>query len=130
MLTDMWQESIVAPLSGIERHGMGAFEQNALMNVRAMLRQQYRSPPPIRDLAKRVALNEHRLKTGFRLLFGKSIYEYARTVRMESARQLLEDSALSVGQVASMVGYVNTSHFARAFRGEYGVNPRDFRFGS
>ena len=82
------------------------------------------------ELAKLVALNEHKLKTGFREIYGKSIYEYIRSIRMENASHLLENMDLSISEIAGMVGYVNTSHFAAAFRNAYGLNPRDFRLGA
>lgn len=130
MLAGVWQESIVAPLSGMERSEMGSFEQRALRNARDILTTKYLTPPTTQALARMVALNEFSLKTGFKQLFGKSVYEYVRSLRMENARHLLENDAMSIGQVAAMVGYTNASHFARAFRSEYGINPKDFRFGS
>ena len=129
MLSDVWQDFIVTPLSNKEFDRINTFEQNALMEARNILNCQYITPPTIQQLARKVALNEFQLKTGFKRLFGKSIYEYVRSIRMENARYMLEDNSLTIGQIAAMVGYVNTSHFARAFRGIYGVNPKDFRFG-
>jgi AraC-like DNA-binding protein len=48
---------------------------------------------------------------------------------MKHAMHLLEDADLSISEIAGRVGYVNTSHFAAAFRKEYGLNPSHFRFG-
>lgn len=129
LLSDLWQENIIFPLTGRKQVAYSGFERKALSEAKEILSGRYSSPPTIPELAKMVALNEHKLKTAFRDLYGKSIYEFIRSLRMETAIHLLEDRDLSIGEVAGMVGYVNTSHFASAFRNEYGLNPSDFRLG-
>lgn len=130
LLAEIWQENIVERLSAISRINRTDLDMQALMNARNILCQRYMEPPTIYKLARMVAMNEYTLKQGFRLAFGKSIHEFARSVRMEHARDLLEDRSMSIGQVAAMVGYANASHFARAFRNEFGINPKKFRIGS
>ena len=90
----------------------------------------YASPPTISELSKMIALNEYKLKIGFRNLYGKSIHNFVRSIRMENAKYLLENRDLSIGQIANLSGYINASHFARAFREEYGLNPNNFRCGA
>ena len=127
LVSDLWQEHIITPLSGRPRTTQSSFDKRALQKAGDILANRYAEPPTIAELAKIVALNEHKLKTGFRDMYGKSIYEFVRCLRMETASHLLENMDLSVSEVAGMVGYVNTSHFAAAFRGAYGQNPSDFR---
>lgn len=130
LVADLWQEKIVAPLAGMTRLAMDPFMQKALLQAREILSRQYLKPPTTAVLARMVALNEHSLKSGFRQMFGRSMYEFVRMIRMENACYLMENETFSIGEIAAMVGYVNSSHFARAFRNEYGMNPSEFRFGS
>ena len=129
LISDLWQDKIVLPLTGQIRVSCSGFEKKALLEAKEILSDSYSSPPTIPELAKMVLLNEHKLKTGFRDMYGKSIYEFVRSMRMENAIHLLENMDLSITEIAGMVGYVNTSHFASAFRNEYGMNPSDFRLG-
>ncbi len=130
LLSDLWQENIILPLTGQKRIAYSAFEKKALLEAKKILSANYYSPPTIHELSKMVVLNEYKLKTAFRDMYGKSIYKYIRSLRMKNARHLLENMDLSISEIAGMVGYVNTSHFAAAFRNEYGLNPSDFRFGA
>jgi AraC-like DNA-binding protein len=57
--------------------------------------------------------------TGFRQLVDES--------RFEIARQMLEDSALEVSQIASMLDYADASAFTRAFRRWSGTTPARWR---
>jgi AraC-like DNA-binding protein len=68
-------------------------------------------------------LNEYKLKTGFKALFGKPVYDYLLDKRMEYARLLLEKQTFHVYEVAEMVGYSDSSSFSKAFFKRYGYRP-------
>lgn len=128
LLTDLWQENVIERIKGrVQKSIFSDFEKRALGEAKAILMENYASPPTISELSKMIALNEYKLKIGFRELFGKSIHGFVRSIRMENAKYLLENRDLSIGQIANLSGYVNASHFARAFREEYGLNPNNFR---
>ena len=46
---------------------------------------------------------------------------------MGKAAELLKLTALPVAEVGRAVGYPNQLHFSRAFKGVYGVSPREWR---
>ena len=48
---------------------------------------------------------------------------------MHHAQRQLADGKLSVLHVAADLGYSNASHFAAAFRKQFGVNPSAFKTG-
>lgn len=129
ILSLLWQNNVVNPLKGIKACSYNSADQKALQEAEHILNNNYTNPPTISQLSKMVALNEYKLKKGFREMFGKTIYEYVRELRMRNAKNLLENDNLSISQVAYMVGYINTSHFARAFKKKYGLNPSDLRRG-
>ena len=58
---------------------------------------------------------------------GTTFQELVDQCRYEMARQMLEDSALEVGQVAAMLDYADGRAFARAFRRWSGISPTDWR---
>lgn len=76
----------------------------------------------IAKLARRVGLNERRLKEGFRLAIGQSVHSYLRTVRLDAAALLLSNGA-SVTEAAHAVGFENLSHFSKIFREHKGMLP-------
>lgn len=95
----------------------------SLERAKMILDQQYAEPPTIAALARQIYLNEYKLKTGFKQVYGKPVYAYVMDRRMETARVLLEEKALRVKEVAALVGYTNISHFSAAFRKKFGINP-------
>lgn len=54
---------------------------------------------------------------------GDTVANALRTARMSHARRLLVRTRLSVGAIATAVGYRNEAAFSRAFRASEGVNP-------
>jgi AraC-like DNA-binding protein len=100
----------------------------ALQRARRLLLEHMASPPGLPALARAVALNEFKLKAGFRTLFGASVFGYLRVQRMERARRLLlAQRELSVIEIAARVGYQNPSKFSAAFRKHFGLPPSALR---
>ena len=58
---------------------------------------------------------------------GTNFQELVDQCRFEMARQMLEDSAMDVTQVATMLDYADGRAFARAFRRWSGTSPTDWR---
>ena len=81
-------------------------------------------PPPLKTLCRQHGLNLNKLQHGFHRLYGQSVYGYLREYRLQRARQLLEAAEMNVSQVAWNVGYVNVSHFTRAYKRRFGLLPK------
>ena len=82
----------------------------------------------IKALSSRFALSSTLLRSCFKAVYGLPLGLFIRQTRLSHAAQLLaEDSSLSIGEVASRVGYANHSRFASAFRRLYGLTPSEYR---
>ncbi len=67
----------------------------------------------------------------FVLLFtkatGLSPHQYVLRARIDSAKLLLKDEALSIADVSRLTGFRTQEHFTKVFRKIVGVTPREFR---
>ncbi|MEO0536320.1 MAG: AraC family transcriptional regulator [Cyanobacteria bacterium P01_A01_bin.123] len=97
--------------------------------ARDILVQHLCTPPSLMALARRVGLNDCTLKQGFRHLFGTTVFGYLRDCRMAQAQHLLQQSELTVAQVAAQVGYRNPEAFSTAFRRKFAVSPKAYQLG-
>ena len=115
-LSDVRPQQAEAPLSRrqIER----------LHQARAAITARMAAPPSLRELSREVALSTTLLKRGFRQLFGETVFEHLRNLRLERARELLLEEGASVKEAAWSVGYASLSHFAHAFGERFGASPR------
>ncbi|MEL6384276.1 MAG: AraC family transcriptional regulator [Cyanobacteria bacterium J06626_18] len=85
------------------------------------------NPPSLLELARQVGINDHKLKKGFRQVFGTTAFGYLLQYRLERARQLLATGELSVTEAAHQVGFANRSYFTKAFCKQFGLTPGAYR---
>jgi len=86
-----------------------------------------KKPPSIKSLSKQVALNEFKLKNGFRQFFNTGIFEWLWERRMQHARNLILTTNTPIKEISATVGYPLTTSFITAFRRRFGVTPGALR---
>ena len=96
--------------------------------AREILLEHIGEPLTIRELSRKVAINECYLKKGFKELFGTTIFDFYQSQRMEHARYLLYEKGLSVTDVSVQLGYSSISHFSTAFKKLTGLKPCELLF--
>ncbi|WP_321413768.1 AraC family transcriptional regulator [uncultured Desulfobacter sp.] len=104
----------------------GDHHMEKIIHAGEILKQEMAEPPGARDLAYRVGLNHNQLVHGFREVFGTGPFEYLRAIRLQKARTLIAGHECNVTQAAAGVGYSSLSHFSKAFKETFGINPKAF----
>lgn len=79
----------------------------------------------INEIAKRVAINENKLKYGFKKLFNTSPGNMILETKMHEAKRLLEESDYNINEVAEIIGYKYAQNFTKAFIDFFGKKPSD-----
>lgn len=98
-------------------------EKNKIVKVREIIDLEFDKPLPIRELSRRVLINECYLKKGFKTMFGSSINEYQQVLRISKAKELLQNDGVPVSKVADILGYSSISHFSTAFKKATNMKP-------
>jgi AraC family transcriptional regulator len=98
-------------------------EREKIIKAREVLLQHIGEPLTIKELSRKVAINECYLKKGFKEMFGTTIFDFYQGQRMEHAKYLLYNKGLSVTEVSAMLGYSSISHFSTAFKKHTGIKP-------
>lgn len=81
----------------------------------------------LEEVSQSVHMNTAYFSTMFKKQTGRKYIDYLTDLRMEKARNLLENTDLKIGNIAMMVGYSSTKHFARVYKEKYGVTPGSSR---
>lgn len=105
-------------------------DRQRLIRARGLLLENLGKAPSLPELAREAGMSLPKLTRGFRQVFGNSVYGVFQQARMAQARSRLLAGEGSVMRVASDLGYANASHFATAFRKQFGINPSEIRFRS
>ncbi|WP_145036685.1 response regulator [Paenibacillus sp. Y412MC10] len=79
------------------------------------------------DVAKRVNLSRSYFYQCFKEIVGYSFNEYLRKVRIDKAREYLEQTARPIVWIAKQTGYEDEKYFSRTFREQTGMLPSEYR---
>jgi two-component system response regulator YesN len=82
------------------------------------------------EIARAVNLSPAHLRYLFKAETGMSIMQYQKTLKLEEARRLLEQTFLSGKEIMSRIGITDESHFVRDFKQSYGMTPAQYRASS
>jgi len=122
---------IIAEVLGrrARRQGLLGSEQlgGRLGGVLERIRGDIDWPWTIPDMARLAALSPSQLHRIFKQRFGVSPITWLRNERVNRARRLLADRALSIAEVGRRCGYADPYHFSRDFRRLCGASPSLFR---
>ena len=100
-----------------------AYDEAKIIAAKHILDEQFVNPPSIAELAKIVALNEYKLKVGFKFHCHSTPYQYVIEKKMTMALALLKEGEYSISEVAYRVGYRDVAHFSNAFLKYFGHRP-------
>ncbi|MCU0527865.1 MAG: AraC family transcriptional regulator [Elainella sp. Prado103] len=122
----LWLAQASKPDQVPELCNLSSGDVERVHQAKEILMQQLEHPPSLMELARKVGLNDYKLKRGFRQLYGTTVFGYLHTQRMEKARTLLTSRQMKITEVAHAVGYASLPSFSLAFRRQFGVSPRSY----
>jgi transcriptional regulator GlxA family with amidase domain len=91
------------------------------------LETHYQEDDALARAVRASRLPERTLKRRFKRATGVTLIEHLQNVRIERAKQLLEQGRVAVDDISAAVGYEDASFFRRLFKRRTGVTPRDYR---
>jgi len=89
--------------------------------------KNFSSQDVLRKIALRLNLSNSRFRHLFKREMSVSPARYVKQLRLQHAKYLLENSALSVKEVMVAAGMSDLSHFVRDFKHMYGLSPLSLR---
>jgi AraC-like DNA-binding protein len=81
----------------------------------------------VEEIAETVGWSSDHLRRTFRAVYGVAPAAFHNTARLQRARLLLREAEKNVADVAASCGFENAEYFARWFKAESGLTPRQFR---
>jgi len=81
----------------------------------------------IRMVLDQFNISENELQTIVKNESGKTFFDYVEQLRMTKARQLLEETDLSINTISERCGYNSRITLSRAYKRFYGVSPSEHR---
>lgn len=98
----------------------------AIYAIRLRLQSQREAAPDIAALAAAAHMSAPKLRKLFKQTFGKGVFEYYQSARMQEAARLLREERLTVSEAGYRIGFTNLSHFSRVFEQHFGMKPKKY----
>ncbi|WP_256759347.1 response regulator [Cohnella sp. WQ 127256] len=98
-------------------------------DIKSYIDSHYFEDIKISMFTEKYFLSREYLMRLFKQQFGFGIHEYVQKVRMDKAKQLLDDPSLKIQDISAMLGYKDKNYFSKAFRNYYSLSPSEYRDG-
>jgi len=102
-------------------------EKNIMQEIAQYLRDNCKRDVALQEIADRFYLSREYISRRFKTEFGLTITDFVTQVRIEKAKELLENPNLKIYEIADAVGYQNDKYFIKVFKRAEGVTPSEFR---
>ena len=93
----------------------------------ALMRDNLEAPLKVTDLASKLAVHPKQLERAFNREFGMPSGQIYKRLRLNSVRDLVENTDANFSDIAVRSGYKSASAMSRAFTSEYGYTPSQLR---
>jgi DNA-binding response OmpR family regulator/anti-sigma regulatory factor (Ser/Thr protein kinase) len=130
------EEEVIPALSVTDTNAPGAVKESALSiaagekieEARAVvLKNIDETEFTVDDLARAVAVSKRQLYRFMQANVGLTPLKFINEIRLQEARQLLEDGACStVKEVSYSIGFMSARHFSKNYATRFGKKPSDY----
>jgi AraC family carnitine catabolism transcriptional activator len=101
---------------------------DTVSRARAMMQAHIDEPLPCAAIARRLDISLRQLERRFKQVVGRTVHAEYRLVRVERAHQYLQQTDLSVTEVAALTGFSSVEYFSKVYQRAFATRPsRDRR---
>ncbi|MCY9661678.1 response regulator [Paenibacillus chondroitinus] len=103
------------------------YSSNAVLRAVRYIEERYAEQLSLQQVASHVHLNAAYFSHLFKKETGRSFVNFLIDVRMDKAKLLLSNTNLNVTEVSGRVGYDLPNYFAKLFKINTGLSPKEYR---
>lgn len=98
-----------------------------LSKMRAVMADSIDAPLPLTEIAEKMDLSPKQLRLRCKKVLGTTPAQAYLALRLDHARELVNATALPVGDIATCTGFASASAFTRSYKRVFGHSPREAR---
>lgn len=124
LLIELSREHFMDELKRNDRlHSKSFVKVNSLLDY---IHQNYQQKITGHDIELAFEGNYDYLNRAFKMVTGQSISRYINTVRVNQAKELIETTPLSIGEIGYLIGINDPYHFSKVFKKYVGISPTQY----
>lgn len=105
----------------------GPTDSHQCATVRHYIDTHYKEPLTLDMLSSVAHINKYYLAHAFKEEYGLSPIRYMISRRIDESRFLLQETDMSMSQIARVLGFSSASYFSQSFRRAEGMTPAEYR---
>lgn len=113
--------------SGFFEAAENAHPDEQITQIQIWLQDNYQREILFSHIAERFGMSVRTLNRRFQNALGQTPLEYLQEIRINTAKDLLKTSNLSISEIADKVGYEDTGYFTRLFKKHLATTPNAYR---
>jgi AraC family transcriptional regulator, carnitine catabolism transcriptional activator len=100
---------------------------DTVSRARAVMQSHIDDPLPCESIAKRLNISLRQLERKFKQVMGRTVHAEYRLVRVERAHQYLQQTDLTVTEVATLTGFSSVEYFSKVYQRAFATLPSQDR---
>ena len=131
-----YEEALVRQMMITASRGMRLYKKAAeepaglyqeFQGLRLKMLSHYEKDWTTEKLCQMANMEKSQFYSYYKQFFSSTPHSDLIEVRLDKAKNLLTNQALSIGQTAEICGFSNLSHFSRYFKRHCGCSPREWQ---
>lgn len=102
-------------------------KQDIVEQIKHYSAKNYHLNLSLKELAQEFNYSQSYLGKKFKTDMAMSYHVYLDKLRLEKAKQLLEDDSYYIYEIAKMIGYSNYDYFHKKFKKRFGLSPKEYQ---
>ncbi len=118
------RNAVVAKGGNKQQFGLSNY---ATRQVEQYLKENFRQPVSVPDMASLVGISAGHFATCFRVSFGLTPHQYLMRLRLDEAERCLRETDIPLSEIAASLGFSSQSHMTTALRKYRHLTPGELR---
>lgn len=121
-------DGVASPADGEEASKHESVSSSFIVkNALKYIEENYTQKLTLGEVAEKTYVSQWHLSKLLNRHTGQSFSDILNHVRIEHAKELLEDPSLRIGDISEQVGFLDLAHFSRVFKKQEGVSANEYR---
>tara|TARA_R110002050_G_scaffold140891_4_gene265872 strand:- start:9337 stop:10041 length:705 start_codon:yes stop_codon:yes gene_type:complete len=109
-------------------HNFGLFEQDFISSVNKLINENLdNSAFSVEQLADSLNISRVQLYRKMKAILDENVSDYIQNIRFEKAKMLLNDSKLTISEIAYATGFSSPNYFSTSFKNKFNNTPKAYR---
>lgn len=106
----------------------GSFEEKFISKVNKIISDNIdNSKFSVENLANDLEISRIQLYRKMKAIMGINVSDYIQNIRLEKAKNLLQDTQLNISEIAYATGFSSPNYFSTSFKNKFNKSPKTFR---